>query len=264
MTLKNFAAILTIFAGLMLAGCPFNQPDREAALLSNTGWLLTELGGSPVASSPAITLTFGDNGSAGSSNGCNNSSRTYTAGNGTINIGKKIRQTIKACPDSSIKQQARRFDDALMQAVAYRTANGQLTLLAADGTALAVFLPKSQDEELRGTSWDVSGYDNGQGTLMRINNSGRKLTANFSADSRVSGSSGCNSYSGDYTYSVVDQTLELGRMMRTAMACTDGNIMRQEGMFIAALQTVNSYHINGNTLTLKAADNSTAVLLVRQ
>ena len=121
-----------------------------------------------------------------------------------------------------------------------------------------------QDQELRGTSWDVSSYDNGQGTIMRINNSGRKLTASFSTDGRVSGSSGCNSYSGDYTYSAADQTFELGRMMRTAMACMDGNIMRQEEDFIAALRTVNSYHIDGNTLTLKAADGGTAVILVRQ
>jgi len=121
-----------------------------------------------------------------------------------------------------------------------------------------------QSQELRGTSWDVSGYDNGQGTIMRINNSGRKLTANFSTDGRVSGSSGCNSYSADYTCSAVDQTLELGRLLRTEMACTDGNIMRQEGDFIAALRTVNSYHIKGNTLTLKAADGGTAVILVRQ
>ena len=120
-----------------------------------------------------------------------------------------------------------------------------------------------QSQELRGTSWDVSGYDNGQGTIMRINNSGRKLTASFTAG-RVSGSSGCNSYSGDYTYSTVDQTLALGRLLRTEMACTDGNIMQQEGHFITALQAVNSYHIKGNTLTLKAADDGTAVILVRQ
>jgi energy-converting hydrogenase Eha subunit A len=55
-----------------------------------------------------------------------------------------------------------------MQAVAYRTANGQLTLLAVDGTALAVFLPKSQDEEPRRTSWEAgSAYDNGQSTIIK-------------------------------------------------------------------------------------------------
>jgi len=261
MKLKNFAVFLTIFAGLMLTGCAFNPQGGETDQLSDTGWLLTELGRSPVASSPAMTLNFSDNGKADGSDGCNQYRSTYTAGNGTINISEEMVVTERACPEP-IMQQAATFTTALKQAVAYRTENGQLTLLAADGTASAVFLPQSQ--ELRGTSWDVSGYDNGQGTIMRINNSGRKLTANFSIDDRVSGSSGCNSYSGDYTYSAAEQTLELGRMMRTAMACTDGNIMQQEGHFIAALQTVNSYHITGNTLTLKAADGGTAVILVRQ
>jgi heat shock protein HslJ len=169
--------------------------------------------------------------------------------------------TEKACP-APIMQQAAAFTTALKQAVAYRTENGHLTLLAPDGTVSAVFLPQSQ--ELRGTSWDVSGYNNGQGTIMRINNSGRKLTANFDTTGRVSGSSGCNSYSADYTYSAADQTLQLGRLLRTAMLCTDGNIMQQEGMFIAALQTVTGYHIVGDTLTLKAADDGTAIILVRQ
>lgn len=33
MTPKNFVVILTIFGGLMLAGCAFNQPDGETQLL---------------------------------------------------------------------------------------------------------------------------------------------------------------------------------------------------------------------------------------
>ncbi|MCI5164782.1 MAG: META domain-containing protein [Candidatus Electrothrix sp. GM3_4] len=121
-----------------------------------------------------------------------------------------------------------------------------------------------QSQELRETSWNVSGYDNGQGTIMRINNSGQKMTAIFGANGRVSGSSGCNSYSGDYTYSAADQTLQLGRLMISAMLCMDENIMQQEGHFITALQTGNSYHITGNTLTLKAADGGTAVIFIRQ
>ncbi|RWX51996.1 Heat shock protein HslJ [Candidatus Electrothrix marina] len=261
MTPKNFVVILTIFAGMMLVGCAFNPPNGEIDLLSDTGWLLTELGGTPIASSSAMTLNFSANGKVNGSDGCNQYWSSYTAGNGIINVSEEMAVTERACP-GPIMQQAAAFTTALKQAVAYRTENGQLILLAADGTASAVFLP--QNQELNGTFWDVSGYDNGQGTIMRINNSGRKLTASFTADS-VSGSSGCNSYSADYTYSAVDQTIQLdGRLMITAMACTDGNIMRQEGDFIAALRTVNSYHIKGNTLTLKAADGSTAVILIRQ
>ncbi|XOF35324.1 MAG: META domain-containing protein [Candidatus Electrothrix sp. YB6] len=260
MTSKKITVILTIFVGLMLAGCIFNPPDGGTDLLSGTSWLLTELGGNPVASSPAMTLNFSDKGKVDGSDGCNQYWSTYTAGNSVINISEEMASTEKACP-VPIMQQAAAFTTALKQAVAYRTENGHLTLLTADGTVSAVFLP--QNQELPGTFWNVSGYDNGQGTIMRINNSGRKLTANFDTNGRISGSSGCNSYSGDYTYNTADQTLQLGRLLRSAMLCTDGNIMQQEQDFIAALQTVNSYHINGNTLTLKAADGGTAVILVR-
>jgi heat shock protein HslJ len=261
MTPKKLAVLLTIFAGLMLTGCACTPSNGETNLLSGTGWLLTELNGTPVASSPAMTLMFSEDGNVNGNDGCNLYSSTYTAENGTINISEEMTVTERAC-SGPIMQQAKTFTTALKQAVTYRTENKQLRLMAADGSTLAVFL--QQGKELRGTSWDVSGYDNGQGTIMRINNSGRKLTMKFDLGSTVSGSSGCNSYSADYTYSAVDQTLEPGRLLRTAMACTDGNIMQQEGMFIAALQTVKSYHINGNTLTLKAADGGTAIILVRQ
>ncbi|MCI5143918.1 MAG: META domain-containing protein, partial [Candidatus Electrothrix sp. ATG1] len=71
MTLKNIAVILTIFVGLMLTGCAFNQPNGETSQLNGTGWLLTELGSSPVTSSPAMTLKFSDKDEVNGSDGCN-------------------------------------------------------------------------------------------------------------------------------------------------------------------------------------------------
>ena len=128
---------------MLLTGCVCNQPDRETVLLRGTGWLLIELGGSPVASSPAMTLNFSDNGKVNGSDGCNLYGSTYTAENGIINISEQMVMTEKACP-APIMQQAATFTTALKQAASYRTENGRLILSAADGTDSAVFLPRNQ------------------------------------------------------------------------------------------------------------------------
>lgn len=139
MILKNVALILTLFIGFMLTGCAFNQPNGDTELLNGTGWLLTELGGSPVASSPAMTLNFSDKVRVNGSDGCNQYRTTYTAENGTINISENMVSTEKACP-GAIMQQAATFITALKQAVAYRTENAHLILLAADGSTAVILV----------------------------------------------------------------------------------------------------------------------------
>ncbi|XOF34937.1 MAG: META domain-containing protein [Candidatus Electrothrix sp. YB6] len=253
---RNFLATLTVTAGLLLAGCAFFNGTDGKEDLSDISWLLLELSGSPVVSPPVMTLNFTEHGNVSGSDGCNRYSSTYTAEDGAINISEEITTTKAACP-GPIMWRASAFITALKQAAAYRQEKGQLTLLTADGTASAVFVRQSQ--ELRRTSWEVTGYNNGQGIIVGVISGSRKLTANFAVDGKVSGASGCNSYSGDYTYTSADRSLRFGRTRSTLKACSDRSIMQQEQSFMTALENVRSYYIEGDTLTLKAADGRVAV-----
>ena len=60
------------------------------------------------------------------------------------------------------------------------------------------------------------------------------ITAEFSPDGSVSGSSGCNRYSGPYT--VDGNNIEMGPFASTLMACPD-LIMAQEALYLKALET---------------------------
>jgi heat shock protein HslJ len=64
----------------------------------------------------------------------------------------------------------------------------------------------------------------------------------------VSGFSGCNSYSGEYT--LQGSTLEFGNIAATAMACVDGAIAEAERAYFDALGQVDTLALDGDRLTL--------------
>ncbi|MCU0520762.1 MAG: META domain-containing protein [Anaerolineae bacterium] len=120
-----------------------------------------------------------------------------------------------------------------------RLASGEVEP-AADSPATSVGLD--------GTQWNVIAIDGetvnakGQGTL------------DF-ADGQVSGTAFCNSFGG--SYNIEGDTLTLGQLVSTLMACED---MGPETEYFAALAKVASYRMDGANLVL--SDDSGADLIV--
>ena len=79
------------------------------------------------------------------------------------------------------------------------------------------------------------------------------ITIQFSTDGTVSGSSGCNQYSGTYTASGSSLTINTP-LASTMMMCAQP-VMVQESAYQAALATVKAYSVSGDKLTLFGADN---------
>lgn len=77
-----------------------------------------------------------------------------------------------------------------------------------------------------------------------------EITAEF-ADGQVSGSAGCNTYSGTYvsTRAVGKNTIRIGSLAATMMAC-DAPLMDQEELYLAALESATEYTIEGFTLSI--------------
>ncbi len=94
---------------------------------------------------------------------------------------------------------------------------------------------------LAGTSWNLTTL-NGDDIAPPI-----RVTAKFSADGMMSGTSGCNRY--NVTYEVDGNSISIGTAMSTMMACNEAS-MAVENAYIAALGATTSYQINDNTLTL--------------
>lgn len=79
---------------------------------------------------------------------------------------------------------------------------------------------------------------------------GSTITIAFTGD-EVRGSSGCNTYFGQYEIKA-DQ-IRFGSLAMTEMACKDAAWMEQEQEYLAFLSEVVSFSINGPQLILKKA-----------
>jgi heat shock protein HslJ len=239
----------------LLAACTTMNPTSDSRELDGTLWTLSSLPGHSLVTGATPTLRF-EGGRVSGTDGCNRYTAPYTAKGSVLQIGPRPASTMMACPPATMKQ-ADAFVDALTRARAYRITGEQLQLLADDGAVLATFAAQSQS--LVGTSWRVSGYNNGRQAVVSVL-AGTSLTLAFANDGNVGGSGGCNRYMATYTSQ--GQKLALGPVAATRKMCTtpDG-VMEQEQQFFKALETVATARLEGDRLELRTAEDQLAVTL---
>lgn len=247
--------------GLLLAGCTSmrNTDSRSTASappLENTAWVLASLPGVALVPGAPATLRF-EGGRALGSDGCNRFSIGYTARNGALSFPSPGAGTRMACPPEVMKQ-ADVFLLAVSGAKAYRVTSGQLHLLGDDGAVRATFDPQSST--LAGTSWRATAVNNGRGAVQGLL-SGSTITLAFDDQGRISGSSGCNRYTGRYTVS--DATLRLSPAASTRLACPDDRLAAQEDAYLKALGTVSTLRMEANRLELRTATGALAASFER-
>jgi heat shock protein HslJ len=228
---------------------PKEQPVSSKDTLAGTSWLLTTLNGQPALKDTIVTLNFMD-GKAAGSDGCNSYTGSYTADGASIKFGQ-MASTMMACPDPIMKQAAA-YQQALGQAATYKADAAQLTLYDANGKELAAF--NAQSSDLAGTSWIVTGYNNGKQAVVSVMAS-TELTANFGADGKLSGNSGCNTYTS--SYQLEGNKITIGPAATTRMACEPA-VMEQETQYLAALQSAATYRIDGSKMEMRTADGALA------
>jgi heat shock protein HslJ len=112
---------------------------------------------------------------------------------------------------------------------------------------------------LAGTQWVLESYGAAGAETPVVGEDA--VTIQFDNAGQVSGSGGCNSYSGSYL--VDGNTLTLTEIVSTLMACVDTALMDQEIEYFDALQTVSEFQIEGDRLTLTYDDGQGALHFVR-
>jgi len=118
-----------------------------------------------------------------------------------------------------------------------------VALAACSGTGPTV------EDPLDGTSWVLVGY----GLAAPL--PGTQITATFD-DANVGGSSGCNTYGG--SYEVKGETISLGNIFWTEMACMDPEgIMQQEQTYLEYLSGVTTFRVSGGQLQMTRPDGET-------
>jgi heat shock protein HslJ len=250
---KRFFMTLAMVGIIILSACTIGTNNA----LDNTRWYLVSLADEPALPDVDVTIQF-ENGDMSGTDGCNWYSGSYQVRDGRWRIDGEITSTLMACSEP-IMEQAQAYMAALRGASRYQIEDQQLTLLDASGKALLTFAAQSQ--ELAGTSWIVTNYNNGEQAVVGVL-AGSQLTVEFDADGGLSGSAGCNRYTA--TYVAQEQSLSIGPVASTRMMCAEpAGVMEQEAQFLKALETVATYRIDGGRLELRTADGALALSLSR-
>jgi putative lipoprotein len=94
--------------------------------------------------------------------------------------------------------------------------------------------------------------------------SGTLLTTEFGATNQLSGSAGCNSYSG--TYTVQGESLTISSPLAVTMMACAPDVMAQEAVFLANLKAAKGYKLqhNGQQLHLLNDKGQVTIILKKQ
>src|SRR5262249_27106222 len=108
----------------------------------------------------------------------------------------------------------------------------------------------ADNRPLRGTTWKLARLE---GAPVEVSPGQAEPHLLFASDAlQVSGSGGCNRFTGGFT--LEGDRLHFGHLAGTMMACLKG--MEQEQRFLEALSRVERYRIRGEQLELLAADGT--------
>jgi heat shock protein HslJ len=225
--------------------CVAMTDGKPPASLDGTSWVLASLPGRDLANGSPLTLQF-QSGRAAGSDSCNRYTRAYQENGSRVTFTGTPASTLMACPPG-LQLQAGWYHEALAAARTGSSVDNRLVLLDEHGAEVARFAPVSQ--ALAGTSWVVTGINNGKGGVASLY-AGSTVTLVFGTDGAVSGSSGCNRYTGRFEQSGNQLKLPAA-LASTRRMCADAAVMDQERAFLMALPASTSVHVEGRRLELR-------------
>jgi heat shock protein HslJ len=275
--MKSKKMFLVLLAGLLVNSCssgtnkktPKPMVGKADLSLKDSQWQLRILHGSRSLAGTAVSLHFAQ-GKVNGWAGCNSYSGLYSKTSAGACRFSKITLTEKTCQPDEVMTQERAFATALKDTAACALAEDkqQLFLKDKEGTVLAMLTAPQETEEeaeqeLPGTAWRADSFSDGQGGMIQLHSWHRPLTVKFGKDGQLGGSAGCNTYSAVCAADPADLSFKFDMIKMTAKQCSPERVMIQEGSFMAALYSATSYQLTEDTLILKDAEGSTAVILKR-
>jgi putative lipoprotein len=177
------------------------MPGVDLRPLQGTFWFLTAINGQALIPETLITAQFFVNpdavsGSVSGSAGCN----SYTAGiSAGFKVGAAATTRISCATPEGVMEQEELYLSQLQQATGYSLAGGQLILPTASGTLVYSSTlsggqpPVEPNLLLVNRQWYLKAIEDTAAVP------GSEPTAYFTADGKLSGYTGCNSYNGRFT-----------------------------------------------------------------
>ena len=252
--------LLAAVAGMLAAsvGTVAAAGGGTGGTLEGTTWQLARYQSSSgaMADVPAgveTTAVF-KAGTVSGNGGCNTYSGPYTQSGASLTFGQ-LATTMMACPDPQMSVESAYYA-ALAKSATYTAVADALTIFDASGNALLVYDAQASTPLAGPATWVATSYNNGKNAVVSVID-GTAPTAIFGTDGTVSGNATCNQYFGPYT--TTGDSIKIGPLGSTRMACADQAQSDQETAFLAALEASKTYAISGSTLELRDAQGALQV-----
>jgi heat shock protein HslJ len=248
---------LALLTGALLLMTPSAAAQSPSASPGNTGpeninWRLTHVlsGGSLIEVPAGVTTTlFMSGGQASGSGGCNQYGGPYVLEGASLTFGG-LTTTEMACQDGSMAIETAYYA-VLREVVGWSVPDGSLELTNADLVTAARFAA-DPGASLAGPTWSLTGYIDATGQLQPPA-PGAPASITFDTMGQVSGSTGCNSFSG--SYEADDSFLRIGPLAMTLMMC-EGPGGEQEVALTALFERVASYALTADVLEMMDQDGN--------
>ncbi len=246
--------------------------DPTLGGLGGVNWQLLSIGPDAAPTENPITLLFSPDGIGGNA-GCNSYFGQFQYDSTTQTVSfSSVGGTLMACEEPLMTQETT-YLTALQTTTGYQLIDNQLLLTYPEG--LIVFqagsattptviptlaVPVENTDPtlggLAGVQWLLVSYGPPDAPVAVLPTA--PVTLDFTAQG-VSGSAGCNQYSGTFVYAT--NTLTFSPLVSTEMACTDPAVTAQETAYLAGLQAANLYSLDAGSLQIVYPDG---LLVFRQ
>jgi len=231
--------LLYVALAVGMAACSPAGDDNANGGVGGTDWTVMSIAGTGTIPDARPTMRFAFGGQLTGSDGCNQVSGPFRTDGQDIAVGQ-LTSTLIGC-EPLLGAQAQAFTEALTGASTWRLTEAGGLELRGHGDVVAEPLvdapPPSEAvvSDLAGTGWVLEEL--GGATLVDV-----EPTVTFGGDGTVTGSSGCNTFSG--TYTLDGATVSFGPLATTKMACSDPT-MFVESAFLAAMAGVTGWSLDG-------------------
>jgi heat shock protein HslJ len=225
-------------------------PAGTPTSLDGTAWNVTAINGSaPVAGARQPSMSFTKDTTSGTT-GCNYFSAGYTL-NGSALTFTPGPLTAMACSDDVMKQEAA-FISALTKVARLAGDDSAMQLQDAAGQTLFTLAKAvaASAKPLEGTTWQLETIRTDDTAASVVAGSSVTMQIN---DGKLSGKA-CNNFNA--TVTIDGESITVGPVASTRMACLSDDLTKQEHTFLGLLGKTTGFTVLGDQLELSAENGS--------
>lgn len=258
MSESRWLIVLALAASVAIVGGCAQQPDsQDPAALEGVQWTLSASSETQTdLTTLGVEAEFDGTRMAGFS-GINRYTGPYEASADGTFEGGPFASTMMAGPPKAMAAETA-YLKLVDAAEKFEIADGRLTLTTGDGKTLTYQVAKPF--ELAGSSWKVTGYNNGKEAVTSPLFDA-ELTLTFGSDGTASGNGGVNNFNGPFESDT--EAVKIGPLATTKMAGS-AELMQQEQQYLTALQAATEWGVSNGILSMRDGEGATQIVAVPQ